>query len=390
MRMNIDKVVLAALLAVTVVAVIGCGSEEGDTVVARVGHVSITEAEFNEKLNELPAYTRQQFASPEGRIDFLERLVEEEVLYQAAVNAGYENHPEVLKPLEAIKRRAVIQAFYRDEIESVAEVAEEDIVAYYEEYSELFQAPARVRFRHIMTDSRAAAVEARRRVLAGEAFTDVAAELSTDAATKDAGGLTKSVALGRGLSRLGMDAAFIERLFDWKVGEITDVLRSEKGWHVLKIDDQSEAGPKPLDEVREDIVQTLRPEAVRANFDRVYEDLRSRLNASINEDAIRPKMRSEEELFSLAQNTEDALERLTLYKELLFSYPEGDHAAEAQFMIGFIYAEELRSFEAAEFEFRKMIDTYPDSELVESAEWMLENMEGEDPNFEDVGVTGTN
>lgn len=310
------RVLGIALLALTAVTA-GCGDDDESTVVARVGHVSITKQELQAKLNELPGYSRQQFASPEGMIELLERLVEEEVLYQAAVNAGYENAAEVIKPVESVKRRLMIQTYYRDKIESDAVVPEEDIVAYYEEYSEKFQSPARVRFRHIMTDTRAQAQDARQRVLRGEAFATVAQEVSTDGSTREAGGLTRSVARGHGIPRLGMDEAFIESLFDWKAGEVTDVLRSENGWHIVRIEEMSEAGTKPLDEeVREDIVQTLRPDAVKARHEEVLEELKARLNATINEDALRPKFRSEEELFTLAQDTEDPLKRLSLYTEL--------------------------------------------------------------------------
>ncbi len=385
---KVQMILLLALLALTAITA-GCGGEDGDVVVARIGHVSITETELNQKLSELAPYTRQQFATPEGRIEFLERMVREEVIYQAAVDAGYENHPDVVKPLEALRKRAVVQVYYREEIEKNVVVSEDDIVAYYEEYDEVFQAPARVKFRHVMTDTKSQAVEARRRVLAGEPISTVARDISTDAATRDAGGLTNSIRLGRGLPRLGMDATFIENLFDWNVGEVTDPLRSDSGWHVIRIEDKVDAGPKPLEEVREDIVQTLLPDATRRHFEDAYEELKSRFNATINEDALRPKVRTEEELFTRAQNTEDPLERLSLYSELLFSYPNGEHAPEAQFMIGFIYAEELESYEAAQFEFQKMLDAYPDSELAESARWMLENMQSEDPEFEDLEGTAT-
>jgi peptidyl-prolyl cis-trans isomerase C len=378
-----------ALVTISVAAA-GCGGGGKDPVVARVGHVSITMSEFQRKLNELPPYTKAQYLTPEGQIEFLKRLVQEEVLYQAAENAGYESDPSVTIPVEAMKRRAMIQAYYRDNVEKVAEVPEEDIEAYYNEYSEKFQVPARIRFRHIMTDTRAQALEARRRVMAGgEAFAQVAREMTTDAETKDAGGLTKSVALGRGLPRLGMSEAFIESLFDSKVGEVTEPLHTDKGWYIIKIEEKTEPGFKPLEEAREDIVQTLMPEAVRAKFDQVYDGLEDRYHASINEDVVRPKFRSEQEIFDLASDTEDPLQRLSLYRELLFSYPEGEHAAEAQFMVAFIYAEELKDYEAADYEFRKMLEQYPDSKLADSARWMLDNMRSEDPEFHDVEAVGT-
>jgi hypothetical protein len=51
-------------------------------------------------------------------------------------------------------------------------------------------------------------------------------------------------------------------------------------------------------------------------------------------------------------------------------------------MIGFIYSEELRQYEDAEKAFRKLLARYPKSELVPSAQWMVEHMRTEDaPNF---------
>lgn len=381
---------LVVLITLTVALLSGCGGGANeDRVVARVGHVTITYSQLQERLAELPPYARQQFADPEGMIDFLNRLVEEEVLYQAAEESGYQSNPEVVKPVEAVKRRAMIQAYYRDNIESGVEVPEDEVVAYYEEYSDDFQAPARVRFRHIMTSTRSAALQARDRILSGEPFATVAREVSTDESTKEAGGLTKSVRAGHGLPRLGMDEAFIEKLFDLDVGEVSEPMKSDKGWHIIKLEEKEEAGPRPLDEVREDIERTLLPDEVRKHYDETYAELKERFNARIDEDAVRPKLHTEEEIFTLAQDTEDPLQRLSLYRELLFSYPEGEHAPEAQFMIGFIYAEELRNYEAAEHEFRKMLDQYGDSELAESAKWMLENMKSEDPKFEDLEKSTT-
>ena len=103
----------------------------------------------------------------------------------------------------------------------------------------------------------------------------------------------------------------------------------------------------------------------------------------MNEEVLTPRVRTEEELFSLAQDTDDPLERMGYYSELVFSYPEGEHADEAQFMIGFIQAEELNNYDAAKNALNRMLERYPDSELAESAQWMLENMGTEAPPFEE-------
>lgn len=375
-----------ALLLVVLSAVIwcvGCGSGGDDEIVARVGRTNITKSYLMQKMGELPPFAQQQFAGPEGTIDFLHRLVDEEVLYQAALQEGYDQDPEVVRALDAVKRRAVIQAFYAADVEGTVTVADEDIQIYYGEHSEQFQRRGRTKFRHILLPTRSQADAARSRILGGDDFGTVAREISTDRATKSAGGLLASVPQGESVPGTEMDAAFVESVRKWKVGEVTDPIQSGMGWHLVYVEENIEAGTKPLEEVREQIEQSLLPERTRAHYDEVLEQLKESYGVEVNEEVFRAKPRTEEELFTLASETEDPLSRLNFYSELVFNYPEGEHAAEAQFMIGFIHAEELQNYEAARNAFERMKSIYPDSELVASADWMLENMGEENPPFEE-------
>lgn len=378
---------IAALAALAALAVLpGCGGRGRDRVIARVGNVEFTAAEVDRRLAELPPYVQQQFAGLEGKKEFLDRLIEEEVMFQAARQAGYETNPDVTRAVEAIKRRTMIQAYYADAIEKAVEVPEEDVVAYYNEHDEQFQRRPHVKFRLILTNTRAEAAAARARVLSGEDFASVARDVSIDRGTKEAGGLTRPIALGDGLPSAGMSPEFIESLFDWKVGEVTDPLRSDKGWVVIRIEEKEEGGTKPLEEVRDQIVRSLLPIKTREYYEVALEDLKRKLKVSVDEAAFEPTVRSEEELFTLAQEADDPVQRLGYYGELVMGYPEGEHADEAQFMIGFIQAEELHNYDAARNAFERLLEQYPDSELKESANWMLENMGKETPPFDDSDI----
>jgi peptidyl-prolyl cis-trans isomerase C len=373
-------VVAVAVLAL--LALGGCGGHH-ENVLARVGRVNITDKDLQARFEQLPSYARQQFATPEGMIDLLNRLVEEEVLYQAAIDDGYDRDPEVERTVDSVRRRAMIQAFYKDKIEAGVEVPEDDIVAYYNDHADQYQRLGRVRFRVVETHTRQEAERARERVLAGESIATVARDMSVDPLTRPSGGLAAPVHMGEGVPKLGMDADFVKSLFDLKVGEVSDALQTSQGWVVLQLQEKVEPGERPLDEVRDQIEHNLLPGKVREHYDEVYAQLKERFRTSINETALRPKPRTEEELFTLAQQTEDPLERLNDYAELVFNYPEGEHAAEAQFMIGFIYSEELHQDEQARAAFEKMIRDYPNSELVDSAKWMLANMGKETPELQE-------
>jgi len=382
------KITLLCAIALLASALLttGCGDSGGGRIVARVGGKNITEGELREKLAELPPFTRQQFSGPEGMAEFLDRVIEEEVLFQAAQRAGYDSKPEVRDMVEAVTRRAMIQTYYRDEIEARTTVAEEDIVAYYDEHPEQFQQRAQIKFRHIMRGTRQGAEAARQRLLSGEDFASVARDVSEDSATSEAGGLVRKLNRGDALMTSGMSAVFIESLFDGEVGEISQPLRSDRGWHIVRIEELTPEGTRPIEDVRDIIEQSLMPAATREYYTEQLELLKDQLNTTINEDVLRPKARSEEELFTLAQETEDPIERMAYYSELVYNYPEGEHADEAQFMIGFIQAEELGNHDAARNALNRMLERYPESELADSAEWMLENMGNEAPPFEESDI----
>ncbi|MGH7731967.1 MAG: tetratricopeptide repeat protein, partial [Candidatus Eiseniibacteriota bacterium] len=62
----------------------------------------------------------------------------------------------------------------------------------------------------------------------------------------------------------------------------------------------------------------------------------------------------------------------------LQEYPESEVSPQAQFMVGFIYSEELRDFDEAEKAFHELLQRYPKSELADSARWMIEHMRTDD------------
>lgn len=379
--------ILAALGALAATVLLsGCGGKGRDKVIARVGSVEFTVADLDRRFSELPPYVQQQFAGLEGKKELLSRLVDEEVMFQAARQAGYETNPDVTRAVDAVKRRTMIQSYYTDNIEGAVDVPEDEVVAYYQEHDEQFQRRAHVKFRHIMTNTRAEAEAARRRVLAGEDFASVARDVSIDPGTKEAGGLTRPIAEGDALLSAGMSPEFIEGLFDLKVGEVSDPLRGDKGWHIVRLEEKTEAGTKPLEDVRDQIVRSLTPIKTREYYEVVLGDLKRKLKASIDEDAFRPQTRTEEELFTLAQESDDPAQRLAYYGELIMGYPDGEHADEAQFMIGFIQAEELKNYDAARNAFERLLEKYPDSELIDSANWMIENMGKETPPFDDSDI----
>jgi len=154
-----------------------------------------------------------------------------------------------------------------EEIEAWAADNEETLEALYEERKEAHALPERVRARHLLIlapedaseeeeqEARRKAEAARERILAGEPFETVAAEVSEDAGTAGEGGLLGVFARGEN------DPALDEAAFSLAEGELSSLIRSAYGFHVLRVEEKLEPSTPSFEELRPELA---REQAVRA------------------------------------------------------------------------------------------------------------------------------
>lgn len=97
--------------------------------------------------------------------------------------------------------------------------------------------------------------------------------------------------------------------------------------------------------------------------------------------------KTEEELYTLAQEYSekgDFKSAIETYQEILKAYPDSPWAYKAQFLIAFVYSENLKDKENARVCYGKVLEKYPDCDLADDARYMLGTMEkGEVPIISD-------
>lgn len=87
--------------------------------------------------------------------------------------------------------------------------------------------------------------------------------------------------------------------------------------------------------------------------------------------------KSEEQLYAEAQaysEKGDFTSTIKTYEEILRLYPESPNSYKAQFLIGFVYSENLKDYNKAKEVYEKVIKNYPDCDLADDAKVMLESM----------------
>jgi len=161
------------------------------------------------------------------------------------------------------------------------DVTDEQVKAFYESNLKEFEQPETVKASHIlfMVDPDAsadvvkqkeeAAAKAAQRAAAGEDFTKLAKELSEEPGASESGGDLGFFPKDR------MVPEFAEVAFAQKVGDISKPVKTQFGWHVIKVTDKKEAGTVPFDQVKEQVVSYLKStnqrEAVQAVLNKLKE-----------------------------------------------------------------------------------------------------------------------
>ena len=224
-----------------------------DTVVAKVGDTEITLGEVIIARPALP----QQYAQFPDEVLF-DGLIDQLVQQQLLADEAGETSARIEYTLNN-ERRALKAA---DVITQIAETAitEADIEAAYEaRFAEAEDIPE-FRASHLLTDNEEDAAAAKARIDAGEAFADVARDVSTGPTGPNGGDLGW---FGKG----AMVPAFEDTITSLEVGEVSDPFETQFGWHVATLV-ETRIQPRPtLDQLRRELTNELQEAAITARLD---------------------------------------------------------------------------------------------------------------------------
>lgn len=157
-----------------------------------------------------------------------------------------------------------------DALKANVDVTEEDIEAYYQESIDQYSTAEQRSVSHILVqgDEEAKAQAILDELSAGADFSELAKSRSEDIGSAETGG-----SLGW-IERDVMDPAFEEAAFALAaVGDTTGLVKSDFGYHIIKLDDLKASETKPLSEVKDEIKQDIVNQKAADRFHDLYNDL---------------------------------------------------------------------------------------------------------------------
>jgi len=355
----------------------GNGQKDTSPVVARVGGVEITQKDLDLRLKEMPDDLKAQYADPAERRQLLRLVIGEVLLAQGALASDAMKHPDVVQQLITQRRSTLIDAYKEKVLWKDLEPTPEQIQQEYELNKAIYyQVAATVRARHIQCNTKAEADAAWARLQAegkARAFPYVVAEMSRNPLSIKDEGLLGWFNRGGYIGALSYGKEFSEVVFDWDFG-LHPPTKIGSHWHIVEILERQPARTLSLAEVKTRIVDQLMPGLQQAAKD---EFLATSLKQAPVEyfGEYRPGSgRTAAELLKLAMLAAKFERKLELYDTLLEDYPESKEAPMALFMKANLYLDATGDMYRCRRYLQQTIDLYPQSEVREQAQFMLDNL----------------
>lgn len=250
--------------------------EDSQVTLATINEEVITLNDFNQYWDSIP----DQYKIQLSKVDLLEQLIIQTLLVQNAEELGFKNNPEVSFQIKNTTEQILIQYLIEKEIVEKTELSDEEISSYYEEQKENYWEEEVIHALDILTETEEQAQDALRKLDEGTDFSALAQEISV-ATSASAGGDIGFICRGTLASEIE------EQLFILNPDEVSDIIPSEKGFHIFKIIDKIPAHYIELEELRDEISYQLLPQKQQQAFDQYLKDIEDRATIVKNLDSIK-------------------------------------------------------------------------------------------------------
>ena len=221
-----------------------------ENVLAVVAGKELTEAQFEAYLKSVPREQQMYAQNPQYREQYKEQFIDLYLFAQLGKDEKMDETDEFKEIMEGARRDILAQLSMRDMLIDIT-VTDDEQKSFYEENKAQFGKGATVSAKHILTDSEEKCQTILKNIEAGEkTFEDAAREFSTCPSGAKGGDLGE---FGKGQ----MVKEFEDAAFDAEIGKVVGPVKTQFGYHLIKVEKKNEPKTAEFDEVKGQIFQQL-------------------------------------------------------------------------------------------------------------------------------------
>jgi len=241
--------------------------------------IYVTKLQVDKALDQIPPMYRPRYETPEGKVELVERILDEELSLLESADLRLDTLPEVIKELERARVSALQRVYYTEEIQNKVEISDKEIKKYYTDHIEEFKQPGQARVKRVVVKTQEEAQQVVQRINAGESVDSIAKELT----------LFKHEA-GRGGEFIVYSTQDAYKRFYDGVMALKDsvgvVQVDDTLWAAVKVLEKKEPGYRSMDEVKSQIINSLRSDKERAAWDARRAALRQKYGVKVMIDTL--------------------------------------------------------------------------------------------------------
>jgi peptidyl-prolyl cis-trans isomerase C len=218
-------------------------TQASDPVVARVNgaeirasDLAVAEEDIGQNIPQMPAEQRREYL-----ITFLSDMA---LAAQAAEAKKLADTPEFKQRLAYMRNKLLMDRVLKEQAE--AATTDAALKSVYEEAAKQIASEQEVRARHILVENEDEAKAIAGDLKKGGDFTEMAKQKSKDTSSAEGGDLGY-------FTKEQMVPEFSEVAFKLAPGEVSEPVKSQFGWHVIKVEDKRNRQPPPFDQVKDQI-----------------------------------------------------------------------------------------------------------------------------------------
>ena len=219
--------------------------ERSQTPLAIVNSKAIYDSDIDEMIAQMGP-RGQAYQSAEGRAVILEQLIAQRLFLADAMRNLYEREPAFKEELQRIKEQLLTQYAISKAVDNLT-VTDIEARKFFDENREQFAAQPVVSASHILVDSEEKANDILAQLNQGSiAFEDAARQHSSCPSAQQGGSLGE-------FTRGQMVPEFDQAAFSMEVGELRGPVKTQFGYHIIRLDGKKEGEPVSFDQARDQI-----------------------------------------------------------------------------------------------------------------------------------------
>ncbi|MFA5179737.1 MAG: peptidylprolyl isomerase [Syntrophales bacterium] len=225
-------------------------NQNSPDILAKIGKKVINKKEFDARIARMPAEFQNRLKTEQQKLVYFDSLVQADLLALEAQSLKIDKEPAIKMRIDDLTNNLLSQEYMQRQLAKLPRITDQEIEKYYNDHKAELVTPPMVKAQHILIrlDSNAKQDEVKaafnkingihKEAVGGAEFGKLAEKYSEDAANKANGGDIGFFTKDRIIPEISNQA------FNMKVGEISQPIKTNLGYHIIKVNEKKD--PKQL------------------------------------------------------------------------------------------------------------------------------------------------